>query len=234
MHGSSQGTDDHNGSKLIRSSLDDGRKSVSVWDETLAAFIDRLASAQPAPGGGAVAALSVCQSAALLKMVIEISAKVGSRVEVQLRSIDTQLEELRHCVEEDIEAFNSFLLARKMSAITEADSKRREEAIASALKRCTSAPLTAARAALKLVPVAANLCDMIPARVLSDLGVALLQLGGGLAGLQFNVDINLKGTEHDPSFAALRSEGEALALEIVSAQKDLSYAIRRVAEKIKG
>ena len=219
---------------MIRSSLDDGRKSVSVWDETLAAFIDELASAQPTPGGGAVAALSACQSAALLKMVIEISAKDGLRIEVQLSNIETQLEELRHCVEEDIEAFNSFLSARKQSAVTEADRKRREEAIASALKRCTSAPIAAARAALKLVPVAANLCDMIPARVLSDLGVALLQLGSGLAGLQFNVDINLKGTEHDPSFAALRSEGDALALEIASAQRDLSSAIRRVAEKIEG
>jgi methenyltetrahydrofolate cyclohydrolase len=234
VRGSSQGTDDHNGCKLIRSSLDDDRKSVSVWDETLASFIDRLVSAQPTPGGGAVAALSACQSAALLKMVLEISAKDGIRIEVQLSSIETQLEVLRHCVEEDIAAFNSLLSARKKSAATEADSKHRKEEIASALKRCTSAPLTAARAALKLVPLAANLCDMIPARILSDLGVALLQLGSGLAGLQFNVDINLMGTEHDPTFAALRSEGEALALEIASAQKDLSCAIRRVAEKIKG
>lgn len=225
-----QGTDDLGGSKLIRKSLNDRRKPISVWDETLSAFVVKLASVKSTPGGGAVAAVSACHAAALLKMVLEIAAKDGLEVKDQLSSVQAQLEALRQCVDEDIAAFDSFMVARKMPVLTEAESIRRHEVMVAALQRSTEAPLTGARAALKLVPLAIDLCDLTPARVLSDLGVALLQLDCGLAGFQFNVDINIR---HDPAFEQLHAERDALAIEIASAHRDISSALRQVAEKIR-
>ncbi len=40
-----------------------------MQDESIAAFLDGLASAAPAPGGGAVAALQAAVAAALVEMV---------------------------------------------------------------------------------------------------------------------------------------------------------------------
>jgi methenyltetrahydrofolate cyclohydrolase len=212
--------------------LGDSDMATSVWQESIGEFASRVASPKPAPGGGAVAALSACLAASLLKMVAEIASKGGATVGEMLVIVRTELETLQRCVDQDIEAFNSFLAARKMPRITELEKTSRGELTNEALKRCAEVPLAASRAALKLVPMAKNLLEVAPAKVLSDLGVALSLMDSSLVGLQFNVNINLQGTASDPLFGPLRKDNETLTADIASARQALAAMISGVADRI--
>src|SRR3984885_1407634 len=203
--------------------------ATSVWQESIGEFMSRVASPKPTPGGGAVATLSACFAASLLEMVAEIASKGGANIGEMLVIVRTELHTLQGCVDQDIEAFNSFLAARKMPRLTELEKTRRGELTTEALKRCVEVPLAASQAALKLVPIAKKLLEVAPARVLSDLGVALSLMDSSLVGLQFNVSINLQGTASDPAFGMLRKECEALTADIASARQALGAMISRVA-----
>ena len=93
-------------------------------------------------------------------------------------------------------------------------------------------PLNAVRAALSLVPIAQDLVSLTPDKAISDFGAALSQLDSGLVGLFFTVNLNLRGTASDPSFAAVRAERDHLASEFASARQDLAIAIDQVAQRI--
>jgi formiminotetrahydrofolate cyclodeaminase len=207
--------------------------SDSVWQETLGTFVEQVGSAKPTPGGGAVAALSACFAAALLQMVLEIAAKGGVNGEKKLAVVQAEMKVLRRCVDEDIEVFNSFLDARKMPKVTETEKLRRQKFLTGTLSRCAEVPSVAARSALRLVPVAQELVEQAPAKVLSDVGVALSQLDSSLLGLLLNVDINLEGTASDSAFSAMRADRDRLASEIVSARQSLAIAIDQVTKKIR-
>jgi len=165
-------------------------------------------------------------------MVLEISAKAGANVDDELAAVEIGLKDLQPCVEDDIKAFNSFLAARKMPQLTEGEKQRRQEFLTQALLRCTEVPLAAVQAIARLVPVARDLVGHAPDKVLSDLGVALAELDCALVGLSFTVSINLRGTDSDPAFAAVRAQHQRLAAEISAAHRDLAAAIDQVAQKI--
>jgi len=206
--------------------------SNSIWQETLSDFVENVASSKPVPGGGAVAALSACLAGALLKMLLELTAKDGSNIDDKMAIVETALKQLQNCVEEDIQAFDSFLAARRMPKLTELEKQRRQELLTQSLQRCTEVPLNAVRAALSLVPIAQDLVSLTPDKAISDFGAALSQLDSGLVGLFFTVNINLRGTASDPAFAAVRAERDHLASEFASARQDLAIAIDQVAQRI--
>ena len=206
--------------------------SVSVWQQTLGEFVGGVGSAKPTPGGGAVSALSACLAAALLKMVLEIAAKDGASDDTRMAIVQAEMTQLRRCVDEDIDAFNSFLNARKMPKDTEPERLQRQELLTETLMRCAEGPSAAARSALRLVPIAQELVELAPAKVLSDVGVALAQLDSSLVGLLVNLNINLKGTDSEPAFSAMRAERDRLAGEIDSAHHDLLSAVSLVSRKI--
>ena len=204
----------------------------SIWQETFAEFVENVASAKPVPGGGAVAALSACLAASLLKMVLEIMAKDGSDVAGKLAAVETARKQLQSFVEEDIAAFNSFLAARRLPQNTEMEKARRLERITQALQRCTEVPLRAAQTAVSLVPILKGLVGLAPEKALSDFGVALAELNCGLVGLSFTVNINLRGTAADANLASLRAQWKELASEVANARQALAVAIEHVNQKI--
>jgi len=203
-------------------------KSVSVWSEPLGTFVESIASARPTPGCGAIAAFSACLAASLLKMVLDIGAKNGSNNGDTPVVVQAYLKELQRCVDGDIEAFDSFLAARKMSGVTEPDQPRSVELLEETLRQCVEVPLNGARLTLKLVPIALHLSEVSPDKIKSDAGVALLLLECSLTGLLFNVDINLQGVASNSTFDSLREQRGLLADEITVARRDLSKAIHRV------
>ena len=206
--------------------------SSSIWQETLSDFVENVASAKPVPGGGAVAAFSACLAGALFKMLLEIAAKEGASVNDKLVIVETAIRQLQNGVADDIKAFESFMAARRLPKLTEAEKLIRSEATTKALALCTEVPLSGVRAALSLVPIAKEMVNLTPDKAISDFGAALSQLDGGLVGLVFTVDINLRGTASDPAFATLRAERDQLASQITSARQALAAAITQVAHRI--
>lgn len=181
----------------------------SLWSDSLDEALERFASAKPTPGGGAAAALSGCLGAAMLIMVMEISGRTESAAFAR-----HLLAELKACVDADIAAFDSLLSAWK----------QRDDAVrAEALRRCIEVPAAGAGIILQLVPEAGELVETAPAKVMSDLGVALAQLDAALTGLLLNVDIN------QPMPTPARN---CLAAEIAGARGQLQAAMTRVVARI--
>jgi glutamate formiminotransferase/formiminotetrahydrofolate cyclodeaminase len=187
-------------------------------------FINELASKAPAPGGGAVAALSGALGASLVCMVanLTIGKKKYVEVEDEMKKILEEAERLKNeltaLIEEDTKAFNSVMDAYR---IPKEESEKRKEAIQKALRYATETPLNVMRAArdvLRLAKVAANKGNI---NAISDAGGAALESQTAIEGALFNVLINLGGIE-DKKFKegtkkeveSIRAEANKLAEEI--------------------
>src|SRR5271157_330460 len=89
----------------------DGRWMNMYIDETLQRYLDDLASAQPAPGGGSTAALSGAMGAALASMVcrLTIGKEAYAGVQPEIEELLTKTEHLRlrfqQLMQKDIEAY---------------------------------------------------------------------------------------------------------------------------------
>src|SRR6516165_10851348 len=108
-------------------------------DDTIAAFLDRLAARVPAPGGGATAALHAAQAAALLAMVARYSD--GERYDAELMNrIVAEADELRAdslaLAEADAAAFATVAEAYRLPR----ESESRPASIAAALAGATRPP----------------------------------------------------------------------------------------------
>ena len=115
-------------------------------------YIEVLSSEAPAPGGGAVAALTAAQGAALIMMVANLTIgkkKYAEYEELNIGARDearTYLEQLMKGVDEDKEAFEQVSKAYSMAKQTDSEKAARREAIAIASVGAADAPLKLMRA----------------------------------------------------------------------------------------
>jgi len=172
---------------------------VNLRGMTVSAFIDELASESPAPGGGSVAALAGSTAAALATMVAALTFdKKGFESE---RPLMNDLAEkgqklkadLLRAVDEDKDAFNSIIDARRLPKASPEEAARRDQAIIDANKHATLVPL-------RVMKMCSSSFDLIEQAVekgnpnsLSDAGVAGLMALAGTEGAYYNVLINLDG-----------------------------------------
>lgn len=185
-------------------------------NETIARFLDGLASEQPTPGGGGAAAISGAMGAALVSMVcnLTIGKKKYAEVEEELKGIRQRAEALRATltgmIAEDVAAFDAVMGAYGLPKATEEEKAARTEAIQVALRQATDVPLACCRACRAVIDLAAVTADKGNLNVISDAGVAVLSAYAGLRSAALNVYVNAKAIA-DRDFAGSRlSELEAL------------------------
>jgi formiminotetrahydrofolate cyclodeaminase len=175
---------------------------------TLAAFLDRLASDEPAPGGGAAAALAGATAAALVAMACRVTARRAPSE--ALAAAVTTADELRHrlltLMHEDVEAYAAVLEARR------APSERRAPLVEAAMRRATTVPLDTARAAAGVLELSATILDAVRASVVGDLGVAVVLAGAALDASALTARVNLQEMAGDDFARAARDTLERLAL----------------------
>ncbi len=166
-------------------------------DKTVQQFLDELASASPAPGGGAAAALSGALAAALAAMVCRLTigrknyASVSAELEVLLPRAEDRRRVLTELMDADAAAYQDVIAAYKLPKGTEADQATRTAAIQEALKRAAEVPF-------QIVAACADILDLLPTvaekgnkNAASDAGSAALFAEAGLRAAQLNVQINL-------------------------------------------
>ncbi len=155
---------------------------------TIRGYLDSLASSEPAPGGGAAAALTAAQGIALCAMVLRIS---GGDRDLICRA-DELIEEFKDLATEDAQAFNAVIAAQKLPKATEDEQKTRLRALDLALKNAAKVPLTV----MELILSAKDLVSMThkigKASVISDVGVGVELLAGAMLASKFNVLANVK------------------------------------------
>ncbi len=166
-------------------------------DGTIQAYLDRLASAEPEPGGGSVSALVGALGAALVTMVTDLTLGKEKFAEVQedmagLRSQAEQLRaELQELVTEDARAYAAVAAAMKLPKDTDEQKKQREQTLQSALRGAAEVPLRVAEGALAVAKLSLPAGEMGNPHAVSDAGVAVILADAAAQSAALNVRINL-------------------------------------------
>lgn len=179
--------------------------SMQLSNVTLGSFLDELASASPAPGGGSAAALAGALGAALVAMVCRLTIgrksyqDVSAELEAILPRADERRQELVQLMDADAEAYQRVIAAYKLPKENDADKASRAVVIQEALKVAAQVPLQIARACADVLTMSATVAGKGNKNAASDAGAGALLAEAGLRAAIMNVEINL-GLIEDASF----------------------------------
>ncbi len=202
----------------------------------LATFLDELASASPAPGGGSVAALAGSLGASLAAMVcrLTIGKKKYLDVEETMNTTLLQLEEHRKAftqlVDRDTEAFNKVMEAYGLPKETEDQQALRSAAIQEATKEAALVPLEVMKRVIDTLALVKTVAERGNVNSASDAGVSALMLNAACESAGLNVMINLKSIT-DTEFTGWRAEEmKSLSRTSHSQADDILTTVRRKIE----
>lgn len=186
-----------------------GLAALSVRD-----LVTEVSRDTPAPGGGSIAALAGALGAGLAAMVANLSKARDAAAEAALRAAAETAHRVKDglvlAVDEDTDAFNAYLEARRLPQVTAEARTAREAAMQAGLKVAVQVPLATAEASLEAMAAAeAALAHGNPAS-LTDALVGLQAAFAGVRGGLWNVLINLKDITDATFAASMRARCDAL------------------------
>lgn len=183
---------------------------------TLEQFLDELASAAPAPGGGSAAAMAGAAGAALVAMVARLTIgrknyqDVSAEFENILPRAEARRAELIQFIQLDADAYSRVMAAYQLPKTDDAEKNARAAAIQDALQEAANVPLRVARACAQILEMSAIAAAKGNKNAASDAGAGAVMAEAGLQMALLNVEINL-GLIQDQTFvAALRAAMEPL------------------------
>ena len=166
-------------------------------DGSIQAYLDRLASGSPEPGGGSVAALVGALGAALVTMVTDLTlgkdkfAAVQDEMAALRARAEAARRELEDLVTGDAEAYAAVAAAMKLPKDTEAEKAERDRTLQAALRGAAQAPLRVAETALTVAQLSLPAAEMGNPHAVSDAGVAVILADAAAQSAALNVRINL-------------------------------------------
>jgi methenyltetrahydrofolate cyclohydrolase len=192
---------------------DDADTVGFMRDQTIGTFLDNLAARQAAPGGGAIAALSAAQAAALLAMVARYSD--GARYSEHAGTITAVIDEadqIRNaCLQlaaDDAAAFGSVTAAYGLPRETAEQKQARSAAVSAALVEAAAPQAAVITAAARLAELIETLLPVGNRNIITDLAAGAEALRAAVGIARVNVEVNLAGVTD----AAVRSQyDDALA-----------------------
>jgi len=186
-----------------------------VLDETLARFLELTASDEPAPSGGAVAALTVAMAAALCAMVARRSGARLADAPASARRADDLRGRAARLAPADAEAYAPVLEALRSPATPGPED--RGERIQAALSGAADVPLAIVEIAAEVAGLAASLATGGNPGLRGDALVAALLAEAGARAAGSLVEINLSAVPGDGrlrrlhALLATAASGAALA-----------------------
>ncbi len=157
-----------------------------------------IASSEPTPGGGSVAALSLAHAHSLSLMVARLTlandkwADGHDAAKTSIELSETGLEESILLAISDSEAFESVMSAYRLPRATEIEKNQRSEEIRNATIGAALAPLNTASSAQKLLSNLEKQCASCNPNALTDLASASEMALSATKIASLNVRINLE------------------------------------------
>ena len=194
--------------------------AIRFRDLTVDAFVAKLASGEPVPGGGSAAAVAGSLAAALVSMVSSLSegrqkyaqhAALLAEVGPAARALTTRFLAL---ADDDAKVYAGYIAALKLPRETPEEQERRQAAMRQAAQDSSAAPFETIQACLEVVTLTEALAGRSNKNASSDLEVAALLAVAAARSAAANVYINLPGIEDEAIAQALLADTEALVGEV--------------------
>ncbi len=174
-------------------------------EKPLVAFMDKLASKSPEPGGGSGSALVGALGAALVSMVGNLTsgkekyASIQNRIEELLTNSEKARRQLQDLVQKDTEVYGVLAEAFKLPRDTDEQKAERGRAIQDALGEATQVPAEIGERCLDVCRLALTAAEIGNVGAVSDAGVGALMAEAAAQCAALNVKINL-GSIEDKEF----------------------------------
>ncbi|HMI55803.1 MAG TPA: glutamate formimidoyltransferase [Gemmatimonadaceae bacterium] len=206
-------------------------REVVSGGESLSGFLASVASSNPVPGGGSVAAHTGALGAALAQMVavLTVGKKKYAAVDAEMKEVALKAialgNRLSALVKRDAEAYSLVSEAYKLPKEPAEAAARRTDAVTTALMKAAEVPLETARASVEVAQIAAQVAEKGNENAVTDAGVAALLAEAACKGADYNVRVNVLALED-------RSKGEHLARESRELVKKVVALASRVTQRV--
>lgn len=206
--------------------------STRFGDLTVAAFVDRLASAEPVPGGGSAAAIAGSLAAALVAMVASLSqdrpkyAQHAALHEEAITAARALADRFLVLADEDAAMYGAYVAATRLPRETDHERQNRDAAISQAARGASDAPYRTVQACADVVGYAEALAGRSNRNASSDLEVAALLSVAASRAAAANVYVNLPAIGDDGTSRELLVATERLADEIERQADALKEIVR--------
>jgi len=161
-------------------------------DLPLGEFLDLVASGNPAPGGGSVAAVAVALAAGLSGMAARLSAGQLADADGLAERADAARLRVAPLARIDAESYE-----RVLDAYREPDSETRRERVSDALSGATDVPLAVAEVGNEVAGIAARLVEEGNTNLVGDAITAVLLAEAGVRAAVTLAEINLSAANLD-------------------------------------
>jgi len=201
--------------------------------ETLAEFIDQLASDAPTPGGGTAAAIAGSMGAGLAAMVAALTltrekyAASHDAVRPIAQAAAAARREFLDLAREDSMAYELVVAARRLPKDTDAQKAARDSALAIANRRATEVPMRTARVAARMLSMLPELVEKGNPNAASDAGSAALLLEAAAEGALLNVGTNLSGNPDAAFVAEMQKDTTRIQEDIQRLRDHVVGAVRK-------
>jgi formiminotetrahydrofolate cyclodeaminase len=189
-------------------------------DLSLDAFVERLASAEPVPGGGSASAVAASLAAGLVAMVASLSEDrpryvMYADVHRRAKAAGQELaDRLLRIADEDAAAYAAYSAALKLPRETPDEQEIRTTALRAAARVAAEVPLRCVEACLEVVEGAELLAARCNVNASSDLSVASLLAEAAARGAAENVLVNLPSVGDEAWAAEAAEQVETLMARI--------------------
>jgi formiminotetrahydrofolate cyclodeaminase len=175
-------------------------------------FAARMATKEPPPGGGSVAALSGLMAVGLLEMVLNLSlnqpelAAHSQFLVTQKTELACLHQKMADFVDQDAEAFRDVMKVFHMPKTVGPAELERQSALEAAMRQAAEVPLAMAQACLKVLEIGQSMLGKINAHATGDLMVGVLSGHTGAKGALLCTAMNLPWLKDKTVIASLQDQ----------------------------
>ncbi len=204
--------------QILESRLFSSSSTIASDSTGPVSFLDELAAATAAPGGGAAAAYAGSMGAALVAMVsgLTIGKKKYVEVEAEMQAIRVMAESLRkeltQLVDDDASAFEALMATFKLSKDTDEQKSARSAVVINATLDAANIPLHVADDAVKVMELALKCAQHANLNAISDSMSGFAMSRAALTAAGYNVRININSLED-------KSPGDKMLKEVAELEK---------------